>query len=379
LSSVSLVRCENYKPSRVATAVSEAVSYLGGIGRFVKPGDRVLLKANMLCARSPEKRVTTDPSIVGAVAGMVLEAGGVPFIGDSPGIGSFAKVAEKTGIAAVAREAGIECLELVGSVPVELPSGSRFKRLEIASGARDADVIINLPKLKTHCQMLLTLGVKNMYGLVVGRRKVEWHHMAGVDRETFASLLLDIYSTAKPALTILDGVWGMEGRGPSNGMPRKLNLIAASEDAVAMDTTVCRILGIPPGMFPLYRAAQSRGIREIDPSRISFPGASPGSFSVPDFKLPDLDTLHMFPASFDWFTRRFLVSRPIHGPRACTGCGQCEHVCPEHAIERRKTSLRFDYDRCIRCYCCQEVCPEDAIDFKRGAMVRLLGLLSRLL
>lgn len=344
---------------------------------FVKPGDRVLLKANMLSPRSPEKRVTTDPSVVRAAAGLVLEAGGVPFVGDSPGIGAFSRVAEKTGMADAARDAGIECRELTRPVPVTLPAGSRFKHLEIAAQARDADVIINLPKLKTHGQMLLTLGVKNMYGLVVGHRKAEWHHMAGVNRDTFASLLLDIHFAVKPALTILDGVWGMEGRGPSNGTPRKLDLIAASEDAVALDMTMCRVLGVSPNMFPLYRAAKARGLGETDPARISFPGASPEAFQVKDFKLPELDTIHILPGSFDWFTRRFLVSKPVHRPLACTGCGQCERVCPEHSIEREKNRVHFDYGSCIRCYCCQEVCPEDAIGFRKGAVVRLLGLLNR--
>jgi ferredoxin len=286
-------------------------------------------------------------------------------------------VSKRTGIADAALEAGIECRELVDPIEVNLPEASRFKRLQIASGAMNADVIINLPKLKTHCQMLLTLGVKNMYGVIVGKQKVEWHHMAGVNRETFASLLLDVYAVTKPALTILDGIWGMEGRGPSNGTPRKLNLLAAAEDAIAMDIAVCRMLGGRRNMFPLYRAASDRGMGETDFSRITFPGLSPEAFFVNDFKFPELDSLHMFPASWDWFTRRFLVSKPVHRPSACSGCGRCEEICPEHAIERRNTSVRFNYSKCIRCYCCQEICPEDAIDFKKGMIVRLSELLER--
>lgn len=373
---VSLVRCESYDFFEVRAAVQSAVSHLGGFEKFVQPGDRVLLKANMLCARVPEKRVTTDPAVVRAVADLVLDIGGVPFVGDSPGLGSFAKVAQRTGIADAARGEGIECRELVDPVEVKLPAESRFKRLQIASGAMNADVIINLPKLKTHCQMLLTLGVKNMYGVIAGKQKVEWHHMAGVDRETFASLLLDIYAVTKPALTILDGIWGMEGRGPSNGASRKLNLIAAAEDAVAMDVMICSMLGGRKNMFPLYRAASGRGLGETDVSRLSFPGLSPEAFSVDDFKFPELDTVHMFPASWDWFTRRFLVSKPVHRTQACTGCGRCEEICPEHAIERKNNKVRFDYSRCIRCYCCQEICPENAIDFKKGVVVRLLELLD---
>lgn len=376
MTSISLVRCESYDPSEVKEAVRSAVSDLGGFEKFVRPGDRVLLKANMLCARAPGKRVTTDPAIVRAVAGLVLDAGGVPFVGDSPGIGSFARVAQVTGIAEAAREAGIPCRELVDAVDVKRPESSRFKRLAIASEAISADVIINLPKLKTHCQMLLTLGVKNMYGVIVGKQKVEWHHMAGVDRETFASLLLDIYGAAKPALTILDGIWGMEGRGPSNGAPRKLNVVAAAEDAIAMDVAVCAMLGGRVTAFPLYRAARARGLGETDIARLSFPGLPPDVFSVNDFEFPELDTLHMFPTSWEPFTRRFLVSKPVHRPRACTGCGRCEEICPEHAITRQHNRVRFDYSRCIRCYCCQEICPENAIDFKKGVVVRLLGLLD---
>jgi uncharacterized protein (DUF362 family)/Pyruvate/2-oxoacid:ferredoxin oxidoreductase delta subunit len=377
LTLISLVRCESYNVSEVKAAVMSAVSHLGGFEQFVRPGDRVLLKANMLCARVPEKRVTTDPAVVGAVAALVRDAGGVPFVGDSPGIGIFSRIAQRTGIADAAREAGIECRELVDPKEVKLPEKSRFKRLEIASAAMEADVIINLPKLKTHCQMLLTLGVKNMYGVIAGKQKVEWHHMAGVDRETFASLLLDIYAVTKPALTILDGIWGMEGRGPSNGVPRKLNVIAAAEDAVAMDVTICRMLGGRISIFPLYRAASGRRLGETDSSRISFPALSPDAFSIEDFKFPELDTVHMFPASWDAFTRRFLVSKPVHREQVCTGCGRCEEICPEHAIERKNNRVRFDYSTCIRCYCCQEICPENAIDFKKGVIVRILGLLDR--
>ena len=243
MTSVSLIRCERYDQPELDQAVFRAVDLLGGISRFVKPGDRVLLKPNLLAARAPEKRVTTDPGVVRAVARMVVEAGGRPFIADSPAIESFRKVAQITEMDRVAEELGIELREMERSIPVAHGGRGLFRKLELSADALEADVVINLPKLKTHSQMLLTLGVKNLFGTVVAQRKAEWHYMVGVNRDTFASLLLEIYRSVNPALTILDGVWGMEGHGPSNGRPRQLNLIGASIDAVALDVSVCNLLG----------------------------------------------------------------------------------------------------------------------------------------
>ncbi|MGD9034669.1 MAG: DUF362 domain-containing protein, partial [Desulfobacteraceae bacterium] len=193
MSTVSLVQCESYAPETIEAAVRGAVDLLGGIKKFVRPGDQVLLKPNLLSARPPERRITTDPQMVLAVARLVREAGGEPFIGDSPALEPLRRVAVKTGMAEIANQLGIKLVPFTQPIRVATPEGSLFKKLEIAPEAMDADVVINLPKLKTHSQMLLTLGVKNLFGTVVAQRKAEWHYMAGVDRDTFASLLLDIY------------------------------------------------------------------------------------------------------------------------------------------------------------------------------------------
>lgn len=377
MSTVSLIRCETYESEAVEAAVRSSVDLLGGISRFVRPGDRVLLKPNLLSAKSPEQRITTDPSVVRAVARLVLKAGGKPFIGDSPALDSFRRVAAKTGMAKIGRQLRIEVLELTQPTPVSLPSNALFKKLEIAYQALKTDVVINLPKLKTHSQMLLTLGVKNLFGTIVAQRKAEWHYMAGVDRDTFADLHLDIYMSLKPALTILDGVWGMEGHGPSNGMPRRLNLIAAAEDSIALDVSICHLLRIPLRSFPLYRAAHKRGIGETDVRRINFNGLSPKAFVVPNFQIPKLDHVRALPSIFDWFTKRFLVSKPIQVGNSCIGCGQCSEICPAESIQLRTEKITFDYDRCIRCYCCQEICPQESIDFHKGILVRLLNRFNR--
>ncbi|MGD9077399.1 MAG: DUF362 domain-containing protein [Desulfobacteraceae bacterium] len=377
MSTVSLVQCESYAPETIEAAVRGAVDLLGGIKKFVRPGDQVLLKPNLLSARPPERRITTDPQMVLAVARLVREAGGEPFIGDSPALEPLRRVAVKTGMAEIANQLGIKLVPFTQPIRVATPEGSLFRKLEIAPEAMDADVVINLPKLKTHSQMLLTLGVKNLFGTVVAQRKAEWHYMAGVDRDTFASLLLDIYLTVKPSLTILDGIWGMEGHGPANGEPRHLKLIAAGVDAVALDVGICHLLGVPLRAFPLYRAAQSRGIGETDLREIHFKGETSKAFDVQNFQIPSLDSMGVFPGIFEGFTKRFLVSKPTQEGNSCAGCGECVALCPAEAIQLEAKKIDFDYDRCIRCYCCQEICPNDAIHFRKGMLVRLLNRFNR--
>jgi ferredoxin len=248
----------------------------------------------------------------------------------------------------------------------------REPRLELAivSEALKADVVINLLKLKTHPDDVYPWG--KSFGTVVAQRKAEWHCMAGVDRDTFASLLLDIYLTVNPAVTILDGVWGMEGHGPSNGRPKKINLVAAATDAVALDTSICNLLGGPLRLFPIFREARSRKIGETDIRRIIFKGDTPQSFAIHDFQ-SRLDSLAVLPGAFHWFAKNYLVSRPFHEGKFCADCGQCEKICPARAITIKNKKNTFDYDKCIRCYCCQEICPHDAIRFKKGLPGRLLS------
>jgi len=357
MSTVSLIRCRTYDALAVEVAVKKSIDLLGGISNFVKPGERVLLKPNLLSARLPKQRVTTDPAVVSAVARLVLDAGGIPFIADSPALERFGRVATRTGMQDIGQKLGIDVVELIQPVTVTLPEGATYKKLEIASRALEADKTINLPKLKTHSQMLLTLGVKNMFGTIVAQRKAEWHHMAGVDRDTFAALLLDVYQAVTPALTILDGVWGMEGHGPGNGVPRKLEIIAAAVDAVALDVGICHLLNVPLSSYPLYRVARARGIGETNLQKIIFVGDSTSDFKISNFQVPALDSLNFLPPSLDWFTKRFLVSKPVQADNKCIDCNQCIEICPVEAIKIEAKKIDFDYDKCIRCYCCQEICP----------------------
>lgn len=235
---VAALECREYDDEEVYGTIRAAVDLLGGIKEFVRPGERILIKPNLLAGKPAEAAVTTHPSVVGAVIRLVKEAGATPVVGDSPGIGSAVKIAEKCGIADACRTYGAELLELKTLVKVENPGGHTFKRLEVAQEALEVDGIINVAKLKTHAQMFLTLGVKNLFGCVPGKRKPQWHLSAGVDNAHFAGMLLDLHNMLSPRLTVMDGIVGMEGNGPGSGTPRPLGYLFASANAVTMDAVI---------------------------------------------------------------------------------------------------------------------------------------------
>ena len=371
---VALAACPGYEARILRHALEKALSRAVDLTDLVRPGDTVLLKPNLLSGAEPDRRVTTDPAMVLEVGRMLKDLGAHLWLGDSPALEGTKRAARRAGLTRVAEELGAEIKDFNEPVRVSAPAGSLFKSLELARPVLEADLVINLPKLKTHCQMLLTLGVKNLFGSVVAQRKAEWHHMVGADRDTFASLLLDIERTVSPALTILDGVWGMHVLGPQNGEPFHYGFLAASNHALALDLTVCDLLGVPRSRFPLARAAQKRG---LIPPDMTLAGDPPENLKPQGMELPSLDSLDIIPGFLDGFTRRFLVSRPMADPKLCISCGECARICPERAVSFVKGPALFDHGRCIRCYCCHEVCPEDAISFRKGLLVRLLQRIGR--
>ena len=372
-SKVAIVKCKDYQEEKVYEAVRESVDLLGGIGSFIRNGDRVLLKPNLLSGKTPEKAVTTHPSVVSAVVRLVKDAGGNPCIGDSPGIGGLKRVAEKAGIKEVADIMGVKLVEFGEAVDVENRRGHIFKRFEVAKAFLEADVIINLPKLKTHGQMLLTLCVKNNFGFVVGNRKAKWHLKAGVDVDFFAQMLLDLYLLIQPRLTIMDGIVAMEGDGPGNGDPRKVGLIFAGIDCVAIDTVICQTLGIPSDDVYTIRAARQRGIGETDLKEIEVLGESLGEIKVKDFKLPKTHDIGFhIPKFLSNFLKNIITSMPEIDYTKCRLCQVCVDSCPSQTMKTVNGKVNIDYKSCIRCFCCQELCPEGAVGIKRGWLSDIL-------
>lgn len=376
---VAIVKAGSYNDEQAYKDIKNAVDLLGGINRFVKKGNKVLLKPNLLSAKPPETGITTHPAVIKAVAKLVLEAGGIPFIGDSPGgrAVNFEKVAGITGMKQVVDELGIKLVEFKNSVELPATNGGVFKKLNVAKEAVDADVIINLPKLKSHVQMFLTLGVKNMFGCIIGLQKAQWHFKAGVDRKYFAAMLLELYSLLKPSLTIVDGIVAMEGDGPgSAGKLRNLGLVFAGSDAVALDTVICNALGIKEDDLPILAAAKEKGIGITEMDKIDVLGERLKDVSIHDFIRPKMIDVMFGPNLLKKFLMNNITSKPIEDRKMCTLCSKCIEACPTDIISIQNKRLNFDYDKCIRCFCCLEVCPEGAMQVKQGPLLKLFSYFS---
>lgn len=378
---VSVIRCDGYDDKDLVYAhVKKSIDLLGGTKKFFKHGDNVLLKPNLLSAREPETAVTTHPEIIRAIARLVQEAGGVVLLGDSSAEMIFdskkgiEKVFRKTGIEKIAKELNIRLIRFEKSAHIKTARGCLFKELEIAKEVLGVDVIINLPKFKTHSQMLMTLAVKNLFGCVVGKRKVQWHYKAGRDRHYFCSMLVDIYKTIKPSLTIMDAIVGLEGDGPgSSGTPRHLGFIMAGRGCTAIDRVAVEILQISPETLPTLKVALDRNDPEALLENIDILGEDIKNILIKDFQFPTtLLDLEFGPKLLRTVIKNSLTCKPVVDKEKCTLCGSCASSCPTDVIKITKKKLTINYDECIQCYCCIEVCPEGAMKTKKGLMTRLI-------
>ena len=355
---------ENLKP--IIFEMLDAIS-----NGLIQKQRRVLIKPNLLSPAKPEKAIQTHPLVVKAVAEYVISKGGHPRICDSPGMGSFDRVLREGGFKTAFKDLNAEFRPFTETVQKEI--GEPFGRIDIAREAVEADVVINLAKLKTHTQMLLTLGVKNLFGCIVGLKKTEWHMRSGVNREMFARLLVQICQTVKPAVTLVDGILAMEGQGPGKrGKPRYLGVLVGSSDAPAADWAICRMLGIDPDALPTLKAARELSLLN---ESIHVTG---DLIRVDGFELPVLGPLTFGPRMFRKLMRKHLVQRPVVDQNDCQLCGECWQYCPAKAITPYENIIGFDYDRCIRCYCCVEICPHGALEARETLPGKVIRRISRL-
>lgn len=281
---VSLLRATSYDLTELRAALEALLEPLGGISSIVKPGDRVLLKPNLLTGARPGKECVTRPEIAYCVAKMVQEAGGKPFLGDSPAFGSALGVAKASGYLELTESLHLPIVEFKGKRYETV--GEEFNHLLLCKEAIEADVVINLPKVKSHMQLTVTMGVKNLFGCVPGKMKAWWHMEAGKDQSRFGTMLVETARTIDPDLTIVDGIIGHEGNGPSGGEPKELGVLGASRDIFALDRAIVDILQVDPNTVPTIVASQRLGLcSDID--AIDFPLLQPVDLQISDWQLPD--------------------------------------------------------------------------------------------
>ena len=380
---VACVPCADYTQERVDEAVRQGVALLGGIERFVSREERILLKPNLLGKALPQRAVTTHPAVFSAVARLMREAGYTRLsYGDSPGnpAATPEKAAECSGILAEARKWDIPLADFHGGAPVEFPAGRACQSFYLCNGVRQADAIINLPKMKTHALERITGAVKNMYGCIWGPNKAMGHARFPYS-QAFADMLADLNACLRPRLHILDGVEAMEGNGPTSGTPVHMGVLLFSDDPVALDSVFARLVGLEPALAPTCLRGSLAGLGQMEDAQITVltpegemtPAQAAARYGKMDFsvfrgKMKKGLTAKLLPLL------PFLQDRPRVNRRLCVGCGLCQQACPveSKAVKAGKgKKARYDYRKCIRCYCCQEMCPQKAISVHRSALSRL--------
>ncbi|NLE75418.1 MAG: DUF362 domain-containing protein [Chloroflexi bacterium] len=368
---VSAAPCPDYDLARVRQALRDLLAPWGGMAGLVRPGQRVLVKPNLLAARPPADAVTTHPALVQAVAEAVWAAGAFPFIGDAPGAPTTAATLERvyriTDMAGAAARSGAPLNTDTDRGEWANPDARWLRQIPIWRAVADADAIVSLSKLKTHNLTVMTGAVKNCYGLIPSPDKTQLH-MRWPRPDDFSEMLLDLCLRAEPVLHLMDAVVGMEGDGPSAGRPRQVGALLASRDALALDVAMAALVGCRPALVTTTAAGLRRGLTTARPEDLPWVGPPWQELQVQGFR-PASAWLVNNPLTLQLLGLggRLVAPRPHVGPR-CIGCGVCARHCPADAIVIRDGRAVIDRGRCIRCFCCQELCPEQAMEVQRPGL-----------
>ncbi|MBN2239609.1 MAG: DUF362 domain-containing protein [Dehalococcoidales bacterium] len=377
-SQVSLVRCESYAEDEVYQAVKKGIDLLGGISRFVRPGERIVLKPNVLIGSNPDRCVTTHPAVFKAAGRLAAEAGATVSYGDSPAIGRTELNLKWSGLKDAGDELGYDIADFDSGRDVRHTDGLLIKRFIIANGVLDADGLISLPKFKTHGLVRFTGAVKNQFGCIPGLLKGQFHARLP-DPFDFATMLVDINTLVKPRLYIMDGIEAMEGNGPRGGKVRKMNVLLLSADPIALDATACRMIDLDPEIVPTAAPGEKSGLGTWRSENIELLGDPINTFIDTGF---DVDRTPVTPVSGGWFMnllKNRITPRPVIDTSRCTTCGTCVRMCPvePQAVNWKNDDASrppvYNYSRCIRCFCCQEMCPEGAISIHSPLLARIMG------
>lgn len=380
---VAAVKCMTYEKNEITKAVMDLLDHIGGLGAYVKPGQRVLIKPNLLAPRPPETAVTTHPALIIAIAEAIKEQGALPFIGDSPGgfgvLERIEQLWEITGMKQAADTSGATLVNFEKSKfkELELPLGKKKIKIPIAACVlENFDVVINVPKFKTHDLTITTGAIKNMFGVMPGLTKVQFHKLAP-KKEDLSTLLVALFTHVVPQLNIMDGIIGMEGEGPgSSGTPVATGFLLAAENALALDMVQASIMGIDLERVPIITAAIKAGLgpetlSDVDLKGVSIADLKPAKFILP----PGGSFTEKIPGFLvplvSYIARLVRLTDPVVNDKLCTKCQICVKSCPVKAIANNQGKIRVNYKVCIECFCCIELCPSRAMTIKKSRLLKL--------
>ncbi|MBQ8907547.1 MAG: DUF362 domain-containing protein [Clostridia bacterium] len=377
---VAVVPCASYEEAKIEAALAALLSPFADRLALIRPGITVAVKANLVSAMKPEEAATTHPLLLRALCRLLLQRGAKVILGDSPGGLYNAAFVER-----VYRVSGMTALEAdevilnrdFGQREASYPEGRVLKSFTYTSYLDGADLIINVCKLKSHGMMAMSAAAKNMFGVIPGVIKPEYHYRFP-RHEDFADMLLDLDEYFKPVLNIADAVVGMEGNGPTAGTPRQIGCLLASASPHCLDLAAAAILGLQKENVPTLAAAYRRGLIPEGVEGLSLCGDL-APLLLSDFKNMPLQKSVEFSRSKKNVFSRFIGSaiagilrtRPVLHQKLCVGCGVCRDICPASAIVIEKGKAKIDRKKCIRCFCCQEFCPKSAMKVERTAVARL--------
>lgn len=381
MSRVSVVKCESYAEQEVKHALNELLTAIDGLS-WVKSGMTVAIKCNLVSMMKPEQAATTHPALVTELCRMLIERGATPIIGDSPGglynNSYLSGIYKATGMHRC-EEVGAQLNRDFGVGQAEFPDAVKAKTFSYTSWLDKADAIINFCKLKSHGMMGMSAATKNMFGTVPGITKPEYHYRFP-NAADFSDMLIDLNEYFKPRLCIVDAVEGMEGNGPTQGVPRKIGALLASADPYDLDLICGKIIGLDRNSVPLLEAAARRGLSKESAEEVEVIG-DVSSLLIPDFdNMKAMTNIEFAPKSFGifngfvgWVEKTCLVSKPAVKKSECVGCRQCEQICPAKAIVMKNRIPVIDRKKCIRCFCCQEFCPKGAMKVHRTVIAKLFN------
>lgn len=343
----------------------------------IRPGMRVVLKPNLVMSSKPEQAIITHPAFTAAVGKCVQKAGGRVVIAESPG-GPYTPAAMKamfraTGYRDMAEACGFALYTDCKSREVTLPQAKRCRELSVVEPFLDRDYLIDLPKLKTHSMVGFSGAVKNLFGTVPGLQKPELH-CRFPEREPFSEMLCDLCHFLGPDLSLMDGIWAMEGNGPTGGQRRDLHVIAGSESPWALDVAAASLVGLEPEKITMLWEGHERGYGPLDLSELELVGDPMETLLAPDFlkaEASSTDFIDRLPKFLRPAAKKLATPYPRIDKKRCVGCGKCAESCPQHTISLREGKAVIRYQNCIRCFCCHEMCPKHVVQIKRLGLLRL--------